>query len=79
MNQEDALDNVTEIEVSNTEKRQLEQYQPATAHVSVTATVGEEDDPEEVRSALQEYTSEKTKEAILERVEEFIRKDMDDS
>jgi len=78
MDTDDALDTVTEIEVLATEKRQLDQYEPATAHVSVTAELGEGDDVEEVRKELGGYVQEKAKEQILNRVEQHIRKEMGD-
>lgn len=74
MDREAALDAVTEVTVSASEKKQLDQYEPATAHVEYTASVGEDQDPEELREELSKQAEEDAKRAILRRWEEYVRK-----
>lgn len=74
MDRDEALDRVTEVTASASEKKQLDQYEPATAHVEYTATVGEDDDPVALREELSQQAEEDAKRAILRRWEEYVRK-----
>ena len=74
MDREDALEEVTEVTVSASEKKQLDQYEPATAHVEYTASVGEDQDPVALREELSQQAEEDAKRAILRRWEEYVRK-----
>lgn len=78
MEQEDALEYVTEVEVSASEKKQLKQYEPAEGSVSYTAEVPDDVDPLEVQERLSELAVEEAKLQVMQRYESYIRKDMDD-
>lgn len=74
METEDAKEYITTVEVSAQKRKQLAQYEPAEASTSYIAEVPDDEDPEEVREALNELAWEATESAILERWEEHVRK-----
>lgn len=74
MDEEQAKQYVTEVTVSASKKKQLGQYEPAEAHTSMVAEVPEDEDPEEVRQALNEVVWRHTEESIMERWEAHVRK-----
>ena len=74
MDREDALEEVTEVTVSASEKKQLDDFEPAEAYVSYTASVGESQDPTALREELSQQAEEDAKRAILRRWEEYVRK-----
>lgn len=74
MDRDEAKERVTEVTVSASKKKQLDQYEPAEAHTSFKAEVLKDDDPEELRETLNEMAWEGTEEAILERWEQHVRK-----
>jgi hypothetical protein len=78
MEKEDALDLVTEVEVSASEKKILDDYEPFEGQVSYTATVPEEVDVEEVQQTLADLATQEAKMQVMQRYESYIRKDMDD-
>lgn len=78
MNTEQAKAAVTEVAVSASEKKQLDQYEPAEATVGFTATVPEGVDAVELRQELSDMATEQAKAQVLARWEEYIRQDMDD-
>lgn len=78
MDKDQALEHVTEIEVSAGEKRMLEQYEPAEAHVTYTAAVPDGVDPEAVQEALSSKAASDAKRAVLRRWEEYLRKQDDE-
>jgi predicted metal-dependent hydrolase len=78
MNETKALERVTEVEVSHTAKKQIEQYEPETASTTIRAEVGADDDPEELADTLSQFVQRQVKEDITRRLEEHLRKEMSD-
>lgn len=78
MTDNDALENVTEVSVTASEKRMLDDYEPYESRVTVTAEVGEDDDVDSIEAELTEWVSAKVTENVLERYEAYIRKEMDE-
>jgi len=74
MDRNDALDSVTEIEVSASELKQLQQYENAEAQVTLRAEVGENESVDELEAELSEYVEEQAKLNVLRRWESYIRK-----
>jgi F420-0:gamma-glutamyl ligase len=70
------MDNVTEVTVSHSEKKQLQQFEPAETRVEVTRAVGPDDDVDEVVEEAIEYATEQAKQAMLKRYEAYVRKNM---
>ena len=75
MDEDEALDLVTEVTVSAAKKKQLDQYEPIEGYTAFTAEVPEGVDPEEVRETLNEIVWRDTEEAVMERFEKHVRKD----
>lgn len=81
MDKEDALQHVTEVQVGTDKKKQLGQYEPATAHTFLTAEIPHDedgdpvDDPEEVIEELEGVAWEATERSIMERWEKHVRSD----
>ncbi|QRD99695.1 hypothetical protein VOLN27_69 [Halorubrum virus VOLN27B] len=79
MDKDEAKQYVTEVQVGADKKKQLGQYEPATAHTFLTAEIPHEDgepvdDPEEVIEALEDLAWESTERSIMERWEKHVRK-----
>jgi hypothetical protein len=74
MDTDEAKQYVTEVQVGADKKKQLGQYEPATAHTFLTAEVPEGVDPDEVVEALEELAWESTERSIMERWEKHVRK-----
>jgi hypothetical protein len=74
VDKQEALDCVTEVTVSASKKKQLDQYEPIEGHSSFTATVPEGADPEEVEEALNELVWDAVEENVMERWERYVRK-----
>jgi hypothetical protein len=72
------MDNVTEITVSHSERKQLQRYEPAETRVEVTRTVGPDDDVDDVVDEAIEYVTEQAKQAMLKRYEAYVRKNLGD-
>lgn len=78
MNEDEALEYVTTVEVSASEKKQLDQYEPAEGYVGFVAEVPDDVDPLEVERVLSDLATEEAKMQVMQRYESYIRKDMDD-
>ncbi|WP_144797587.1 hypothetical protein [Halorubrum depositum] len=74
MDKDDAKQYVTEVQVGTDKKKQLGQYEPATAHTFLTAEVPDDEDVDEVIEALEELAWESTERSIMERWEKHVRK-----
>jgi hypothetical protein len=74
MDKDDAKQYVTEVQVGTDKKKQLGQYEPATAHTFLTAEVPADEDVDEVIEALEELAWESTERSIMERWEKHVRK-----
>ncbi|UBF21565.1 hypothetical protein HJTV-2_gp86 [Haloarcula virus HJTV-2] len=83
MDKDDAKQYVTEVQVGTDKKKQLGQYEPATAHTFLTAEIPHDengdpvDDPAEVIEALEDLAWEATERSIMERWEKHVRKSDD--
>jgi hypothetical protein len=75
---DDALDNVKKVEVSASRKKQLDQYEPATSHVSFTAEVPEGADVEDFVKQLQDRAGEMAKNDILRKYEAYVKRELED-
>jgi hypothetical protein len=78
MDSEEAKQYVTEVSVSSSETKQIEQYEPSEASVGFTAEVPADEDPQAVQEALSELAREQARSEILERWEAHLRKEMDE-
>lgn len=78
MDADKAAEYVTDVSVEFSEKKQIEQYQPAEATVGYEAEdIPEDVDPVELHDALMEMAREQAKRDIMKRLEEKIKKDAD--
>ncbi len=59
---------ITEIQSSYSRRVQLERFEPVEYQETVTATLDEDDDPEEVSKELQEIVRDNVERGILNRV-----------
>lgn len=75
MEQEELNERITEVSVSANKKLQLEQYEPISEHVELTAEVREDDDPSEILGALEDQAWEQVEEGVMERYETHVRQD----
>jgi hypothetical protein len=75
MDKDEAKQYVTEVQVGADKKKQLGQYEPATAHTFLTAEVPVDEDVDEVIEALEDLAWESTERSIMERWEKHVRKD----
>lgn len=75
MDDKELSDRITEVSVSASKKKQLEQYEPINEHVEFTAEVRDGDDPEEVADALEDQAWEQVEQGVMERYETHVRKD----
>jgi hypothetical protein len=75
MDKDEAKQYVTEVQVGADKKKQLGQYEPATAHTFLTAEVPADEDVDEVIEALEDLAWESTERSIMERWEKHVRKD----
>lgn len=75
METEELNERITEVSVSANKKVQLEQYEPITEHVELTAEVREGDDPDEIADGLEDQAWEQVERGVMERYETNVRKD----
>jgi hypothetical protein len=80
MDEAEAKEFVTEVQASASEKKQLDQYEPAEGHVSFTAEVPDDADvdPVELQRKLGDMATEEAKMQVMQRYESYIRKEMED-
>ena len=78
MNRDEALDQVTEVSVSASEKKQLDQYEPAEATVKLTAEVQDDMDPVELEEELSQVAQDRAKRDVLRRWESYLRQSDDE-
>lgn len=71
------LDRVNEVEVSATRKKQLDQYEPATSHVSLTAEVPDDADVREFVAELQQEAGEMARDDILQKYEAYVKRELE--
>lgn len=60
-------EHIKEVQVSASQKKQFEQYEPAESHVSLTAEIPESEDSDEFIEALQERADELVRQDIIRR------------
>jgi len=75
MNDNEINERLNEVSVSASKKVQLEQYEPITEHVELTAEVRNGDDPDELLDALEDRAWEQVEQGVLERYETNVRND----
>lgn len=75
MNDEELNERITTVSVSANKKVQLQQYEPITEHVELTAEVRDGDDADEVLEALEDRAWEQVERGVMERYETHVRKD----
>jgi len=78
MDRKDALDLVTEVTTSASEKVQIERYEPSEAYVEYTAEVPEDVNPAVLERQLEKQAQEDAKRMITRRIEEQIRQEEDE-
>lgn len=77
MERDEALEQVTEVTVRASEKKILDDYEPAESAVTLTADVPDDCDVAELREELAEAVQEQAKRDVLRRWESYIRKQDD--
>ena len=70
---------ITEIEASYSRKVQLEQFEPCEYGETITATLEDDDDPEEASEQLQEIVENNVERGLLDRIMVHKMQDKDDS
>jgi hypothetical protein len=78
MDRDEALGQVTEVSVSASEKKILDDYEPAESTVQLTAEVQDDMDPVEVEEELSKVAQERAKRNVLRRWESYLRQSDDE-
>jgi hypothetical protein len=78
MERETALEQVDEVTVTASEKKQLDQYEPCEATASLTATVPDDMDAGELQEELAKEAQEAAKRDVLRRWESYLRQSDDE-